>query len=423
MGTNFKFGRIRTAPDGSGELLDGIEYCSKNGHDEPVPQEHHFLRMPSGKNPCIRFSRGPIPVADFSADTVSGCVGTDIQFTDTSTGSPTGWSWDFGDGETSTEQNPVHQYTAAGTYTVSLTGKNLFGESTETKTDFITISGTLAADFSGSPLSGQAPLIVNFTDTSTGSPETWDWDFGDGGVSADQNPAHQYTAAGDYTVSLTVDNSVCPPSTEEKINYINVLLPATCNWNDDFTGSDGDNIDSDRWDWESWENPTIQDDEYTVKIDSHGAFYESPKLATDVEENFTLEFDIIEHIKSVYDPGGYGGKLVCQIIDPVTNESFEYGLEIDTHGNYNVIFDDFNGNSDSYAIGPDIDSVQFRIIKSGLDLELWHNIDGNGWVNWVSKTLVSGDYTELHLTTDMYYTNPFRYGWDNFYWVDGCPRQ
>ena len=341
MGTNFKFGRIRTAPDGSGELLDGIEYCSKNGHDEPVPQEHHFLRMPSGKNPCIRFSRGPIPVADFSADTVSGCVGTDIQF----------------------------------------------------------------------------------TDTSTGSPETWDWDFGDGGVSADQNPAHQYTAAGDYTVSLTVDNSVCPPSMEEKINYINVLPPATCNWNDDFTGNDGDNIDSDRWDWESWEDPTIQDDEYTVKIDSHGAFYESPKLAADVEENFTLEFDIIEHIKSFFNAGGYGGKLVCQIIDPVTNESFEYGLEIDTHGNYNVIFDDFNGNSDSYAIGQDIDNVRFRIIKSGLDLELWHNIDGNGWVNWVSKTLVSGDYTELHLTTDMYYTNPFRYGWDNFYWVDGCPRQ
>ncbi len=86
---------------------------------------------------------GPVenpPVAAFTGTPVSGNYPLDVSFTDQSTYSPTTWSWTFGDGGTSTVQNPSHTYTAAGTYTVSLTVTNAFGSDTLTKTDYITVT-------------------------------------------------------------------------------------------------------------------------------------------------------------------------------------------------------------------------------------------------------------------------------------------
>ena len=77
------------------------------------------------------------------------------------------------------------------------------------------------AGFSGNPTSGTAPLAVQFTDQSTGSVSSWSWDFGDGGTSTQQSPSYTYTAAGVYTVSLTVTNSG-GSNTVSKVNYINV---------------------------------------------------------------------------------------------------------------------------------------------------------------------------------------------------------
>ena len=77
------------------------------------------------------------------------------------------------------------------------------------------------ANFSGTPTSGTAPLTVNFTDLSSGSPTSWSWTFGDGGTSAVKNPSHQYTSVGYYTVSLTATNAY-GYDTETKTNYIEV---------------------------------------------------------------------------------------------------------------------------------------------------------------------------------------------------------
>jgi len=79
------------------------------------------------------------PGADFTADLTSGPVPLTVNFTDQSTGDITTWSWDFGDGSTSTEQNPSHTYTDSGTYTVSLTVTGPEGADTETKADYITV--------------------------------------------------------------------------------------------------------------------------------------------------------------------------------------------------------------------------------------------------------------------------------------------
>ena len=149
------------------------------------------------------------PVAGFSGEPVSGFAPLEVTFTDASTGSPTlNYLWDFGDGTGDTGPSPVHTYTLAGTYNVTLTVTNDVGSNTTTLTDYITVSAVPpVADFSGEPVSGFAPLEVTFTDGSTGTaPLTYAWNFGDGATSTEQNPVHTYVTAGTFTVSLTVTN-------------------------------------------------------------------------------------------------------------------------------------------------------------------------------------------------------------------------
>jgi len=145
------------------------------------------------------------PTAAFTADPISGTAPLSVTFTDHSTGeSITSWVWDFGDGATSAEQNPVHVYTQAGSYSASLTVKNGAGSTTLYQTITV-ISPPPVADFAANTTSGTVPLTVAFTDASTGA-SSWSWVFGDGATSAEQNPAHTFTTVGTYTVTLTVTN-------------------------------------------------------------------------------------------------------------------------------------------------------------------------------------------------------------------------
>jgi PKD repeat protein len=82
------------------------------------------------------------PTASFTRSPSSGTAPLDVAFTDTSAGSPTSWAWTFGDGGTSTAQHPTHQYTAPGTYTVSLTATNAAGSDTVTQTGSVTVTST-----------------------------------------------------------------------------------------------------------------------------------------------------------------------------------------------------------------------------------------------------------------------------------------
>ena len=127
----------------------------------------------------------PAPSPAFSATPVSGNSPLTVAFTDLSTGNPDAWTWSFGDGSISSEKNPSHTYTAAGTYTVSLAVANSGGSATKIMTDYITVTAPVPAPspaFSATPVSGNSPLTVAFTDLSTGNPDSWTWSFGDGGI-------------------------------------------------------------------------------------------------------------------------------------------------------------------------------------------------------------------------------------------------
>ena len=169
--------------------------------------------------PCSAVSA---PVAQFVSNISSGNIPLDVQFIDSSSNTPASWFWSFGDGGTSTLQNPVHSYTTAGTYTVILASTNAAGSNTSTRTGYITTSQSASspmANFVANATSGTVPLGVQFVDLSTNAPSAWVWSFGDGGSSTLQNPFHAYTSAGTYTVTLTATNGG-GSNTMTKTNYI-----------------------------------------------------------------------------------------------------------------------------------------------------------------------------------------------------------
>jgi hypothetical protein len=165
------------------------------------------------------------PVADFFTSNRYGSGPFTVSFADGTRGAePMTWHWDFGDGTTSDIQNPAHTYGADGEYAVSLTATNQYGSDTKTMPAYIGVGNPPEAEFSVVPQEGDTPLSVQFTDVSTRRPATWKWDFGDGTVSAEQNPGHTYTTADLYTVTLSVSNNF-GSSKLAKSGYIRVTNP------------------------------------------------------------------------------------------------------------------------------------------------------------------------------------------------------
>ncbi|HEX9511051.1 MAG TPA: PKD domain-containing protein, partial [Puia sp.] len=165
---------------------------------------------------CCLYGIGPfsahaqVPVADFSASTVSGCGPLGVTFQDLSTNKPLSWTWDFGNGQISNQQNPPVIYSAPGSYTVTLIAKNASGAGSIRKTGYITVYPYPNPSFTADLTVGCAPASIQFTDKSTagqGVITNWTWNFGDGNTSNQQNPSHIFTQTGYYDIALTAVNS------------------------------------------------------------------------------------------------------------------------------------------------------------------------------------------------------------------------
>ena len=216
------------------------------------------------------------PEADFHASNTTVCANVTIAFFDDSTGTYDSWYWEFGDGSNSTLQSPSYAYANAGNYTVSLTISGGYGEDTETKIDYITVLALPEGDFHASNTTVCANVTVDFVDDSTGSYDSWYWDFGDGSNSTLANPSHSYITAGSYNISLTV-SSCCCHDTETRIDYITVLpLPAadfhasdtspSVNVEIDFFDDSTGTYDSWYWDFGDGSNSTAQNPSHTYVI-------------------------------------------------------------------------------------------------------------------------------------------------------------
>jgi PKD repeat protein len=230
-------------------------------------------------------------IPNFIGTPMSGPAPLTVQFNDTSTGLHDQWKWEFGDGNTSSEQNPHYIYNQPGSYSVLLNVSQAGGDSVSTtQEDYITVviplipiplnSTPLIPNFTGTPMSGLAPLIVQFNDTSTGPHDQWEWDFGDGNTSSEQNPLYIYNQPGSYSVLLNVSQEGGDSVSTTQENYITVsavpLTPPVADFSGNPTSgvapltvtfTDSSTNTPTNWDWtfgdDSSENVTVQNPVHT----------------------------------------------------------------------------------------------------------------------------------------------------------------
>lgn len=181
---------------------------------------------------------GSPPVANFTANNITPFIGQTVTFTDQSTNTPTSWTWSFNPatvtytgGTNSSSQNPQIQFTAGGSYSVTLTATNAYGSDPETKTNYISVVYAPVADFAADNTTPFVNASVYFMDFSTNSPTSWNWSitpptiiFTEGTSATSQEPVVQFTAGGSYTVSLTATNG-SGSDIETKSGYIIVTAP------------------------------------------------------------------------------------------------------------------------------------------------------------------------------------------------------
>ncbi|MBI3510018.1 MAG: gliding motility-associated C-terminal domain-containing protein [Bacteroidetes bacterium] len=220
-----------------------------------------------------------MPVVSFTSNIQAGCDPVCVSFSDLSTvANPAvinAWTWDFGDGNNSSSQNPGHCYSVSGSYNVTLTVKTQDGcLQTITMNSYITVHPNPVAAFSASP---QPTTIldpmIDFTDASTGA-TAWSWSFGDlVGTSTNENPSYTYPSVVDcYQVVLTVtsvdgcvDTVSHPVCLEPDVMiYVpNAFTPDGNNTNDIFNavclGIDPDKFQM--WIYDRWGNQIFYTDD------------------------------------------------------------------------------------------------------------------------------------------------------------------
>ncbi|MDA3818923.1 MAG: PKD domain-containing protein [Candidatus Delongbacteria bacterium] len=189
----------------------------------------------------------PTPVADFETVNYEGCVPYEHSCVNTTTqeggGTISSYLWNFGDGTSSTVENPVHEYTQDGIFNIMLEVTNQNGcSSNYFQENAIMLSDTPVVSFFADPQSWcYSPVDMNFNSEVTVSGSlgySVEWDFGDGSpVSTDENPVHEYASNGDYDVSLTVEDDYGCTAVVDSLDYVHVhpVVPDFTIYDSDYT--------------------------------------------------------------------------------------------------------------------------------------------------------------------------------------------
>ena len=188
-------------PSSSTEFEPVVEYTQPGIYDVTLTATNIYGSDSYSQTTYIEVL--PPTMADFQIDIINGAT---VQFTNTSSNASS-YSWSFGDGNFSTEENPGHTYQQVGPFMIQLVVNGPCGPDTMVQT--LMINAVIpTASFTAEPVSGCAPLVVNFKDDSQGNPTQWNWSFPGGNPSSStQNEVMvQYNSAGQYTVTLQVSN-------------------------------------------------------------------------------------------------------------------------------------------------------------------------------------------------------------------------
>ena len=253
-----------------------------------------------------------------------------IQFTDSSEdldGYIASWLWDFGDKNTSSVQNPTHQYSDNGIYTITLNVTDDYGVVNQTSKNINVLNVEPTADFDYSPDIPTDLQNISFSDSSEdldGCIASWLWNFGDGNTSDLQNPGHQYSDDGTYTVTLNVtDDDGAETSITQEIIVLNVKPTANFAYtpnnpvaNDTLQYTDN-SIDHDgiiiSWSWDLGDGTTSTERSPTHEYTSIGTYKVSLTVTDDDGDSDTK----IKNVKIYGLPNlnkDYKGSIVLFIV-------------------------------------------------------------------------------------------------------------
>jgi len=252
----------------------GMQPCLEYGYGET---EDYNVNIAPGNPPVASF--------DFTGD-------PEVSFTDLSTNSPTSWSWDFGDGGSSTIQHPDHTYALNGTYEVCLTATNDVGS--DEFCDNVLIDSYLAPSaafvFSGDP-------DVSFTDISSNLPTSWSWNFGDGGTSILQHPDHTYAENGTYNVCLTATNAAGSDMECHNVIIDSYLAPAAefiFSGDPDVSFTDISTNLPTSWFWDFGDGFTSTEQNPEHVFTENGTYYVCLTATNDVGSDVSCQYVLID---------------------------------------------------------------------------------------------------------------------------------
>ena len=286
------------------------------------------------------------------------------------------WLWNFGDGTTSDQQSPTHTYNTPGAYTVSLKVVTVNGcTDSFTLPNAVVLNFRPKANFSASPESGCVLQNINFQNTSQGDFTSWQWDFGDGFTSDDENPSHMYNDTGTYSVSLVVRKDACTDTVKLpgliRINPPMAKFTNTFDCKDPATGIFKDaSIAAETWKWDFGDgsqateaNPVhrfSQSGEYQVSLEvtNGSCMHKYSELVRVINENPKMiaeANDFCRDVSAKFTAGSLNGSLIksylWQFGDGTTKQTTEPSVTYfyKLSGNYlpKLTITDLNGCKDS----------------------------------------------------------------------------
>ncbi len=290
------------------------------------------------------------PIASFTFS-VNNLDATFIDTSSDSDGNIVSWSWDFDDGGSSTQQNPIYGYATSGTYSVTLTVTDDDG-ATDSTTQNVTIDSTNVAPISSFTYT-IADLQVTFSDGSSdsdGSIVSWSWDFDDGNTSTEQNPVNNYATGGSYNVSLTVtDNqgashlssqtvTVVAPNIAPVADFSFVATDLSVDFTDTSSDSDG-TIASWSWDFGDGNSSTIQNPNNSYA--STGSYTVTLTVTDDQGATASSSQNV-----SVTEGGGTtSGGFTETNVSPAFGEMLSYSIDVPANAD-SLVVDTSGGDGD-----------------------------------------------------------------------------
>ncbi len=308
-----------------------------------------------------------------------------VDFTDLSSGSVTNWDWNFGDGGTSTLQNPSHTYSSAGSYIACLVIYEIdsIGDTlcVADHCYYVNVNCGTTASFTHNANFE----VVSFTDNSNGVIASWHWTFGDGDSSSSQNPIHTYSLAGYYQACLTVeDTSGC------LADYCTYLYVQCCNA--DFAYSiSGATVHFENescgyvfdfeWDFGDGNSSTMENPNHTYAA---AGTYTVCFIAANIDSMGTCIDTICKNVTV------YAGNTCADLsIDLGT-----WGLRPCQYRTYAVLYcNQGNDTADNAVVTLTLDADLIAQYSS----PTWTSISGND-VTWNVGTLLPGECDHIYLT-------------------------